>query len=127
MAGLSNLKNLSPLGNDQINSDFMSDLSFENSLIGLSQESPILDSLDNHRFADESTSPASKLYNTYNYDPRNDVTVKHGYQGTRLTTVGWVGGGTNGIGGIFNQVPNTNSNSLKYSTVFEVFKNEMVF
>ena len=41
MAGLSNLSNLSPLGNDQINSDFMSELSRDNSLIANTQESPI--------------------------------------------------------------------------------------
>ena len=65
----------------------------------------------------EQTSPPIKLYNTYNYDPRTDAT-KHGYQGTRFTKIGFVGGGTDGVGGIFNSVQNSNSNHLKYSTVF---------
>ena len=70
MPGLQNLNNLSPLGNDQINSDWMSELTSDFSLIGESQESPILDSLRYHDFANDSTSPPSKLYETYSYDPR---------------------------------------------------------
>jgi len=118
MAGLSNLSNLSPMGNDQINSDWMSELAIDNSLIGLSQPTPILDSLDTQSFATETTSPPFKLYGTYNYDPRHDVIPQNGYQGTSLTKVGFVGDGTDGIGALFNQVLNTNTNALKYSTVF---------
>lgn len=100
MAGLSNLSNLSPLGNDQINSSWMSDLSSDNSLIGLTQESPILDSLNTDKLSNELTSPPTKLYET------------------RMTNVGLQEGGEDGLGGIFNKVPNTSQDGNKYSTVF---------
>ena len=108
MAGLSNLSNLSPLGNDQINSDFMSELSLDNSLIANTQESPILDSLSTDKLANELTSPPTKVYQT------------------RMTNVGLQEGGEDGIGGIFNKVANTSQDGNKYSTVFRTI-NSPVF